>query len=105
MLGDTRADPDGAARRERWLRESRLWADEPDDADWQTQRVTESFVEALVAIAQELHASGLVVDLFDEHTPILIHELEYYDEIADQCERANPGGQAALFASWARGES
>lgn len=42
--------------------------------------------------------------LFGAPLPILIHELEYYDAIAEQTERANPPGVADAFARWVRAE-
>jgi hypothetical protein len=34
--------------------------------------------------------------------PVLIHELEYYEQIARQTEAANPPGLADDFAAWVR---
>jgi hypothetical protein len=38
--------------------------------------------------------------VFGRPIPVLIHELEYYPQIARQTERANPPGLAADFARW-----
>lgn len=35
---------------------------------------------------------------------MLIHELEYYDQIATQTEAANPPGLADDFITWVRGQ-
>lgn len=102
VLADATSDPAGATLREQWLRDSGQWVDEIDEEAWENQQVTSSFVDMLVAIAQDMHASGLIAELFAESIPVLIHELEYYDEIARQCESANPDGQAATFAAWVR---
>ena len=32
--------------------------------------------------------------------PIIVHELEYYDQIASQTVEANPAGLAHEFADW-----
>ncbi|MCH5272789.1 MAG: hypothetical protein J1E35_03875 [Lachnospiraceae bacterium] len=51
--------------------------------------ITGAFVELLVAIVKDIHTSGLLKDKFGKEIPVLIHELEYYDEIAEQNIRAN----------------
>lgn len=51
--------------------------------------ITEAFVRLLVGIVQELHSSGFVEQCFGRKIPILIHQLEYYDEIAAQNREAN----------------
>jgi hypothetical protein len=38
--------------------------------------------------------------IFGRAIPVLIHELEYCDEIAEQNVRANPDGLADDFARW-----
>ncbi len=54
------------------------------------EKITESFVNILVKIVKELHDSGFVIKEFGKSIPILIHELEYYDTIAQQNLKANP---------------
>ena len=55
-----------------WITEQGLWDSEDE--------ITPKFVEFLVAIVQDIHASGLLKDKFGEEIPILIHELEYYEK-------------------------
>lgn len=52
--------------------------------------ITQAFVNELVAIVKELHKSGFIKAKFGKDIPVLIHELEYYEEIADQNIKANP---------------
>jgi len=40
------------------------------------------------------------VQILGRAIPVLIHQLEYYDEIAEQNLRANPHGLADDFARW-----
>lgn len=54
------------------------------------EKITEAFVNVLVEIVKELHDSGFVAKEFGKSIPILIHELEYYDRIAQQNLKANP---------------
>jgi hypothetical protein len=45
-------------------------------------------------------ADGLIERVFGHAIPVLIHELEYYDEIAQQNRDANPDELADEFSSW-----
>ena len=47
-------------------------------------------MDVLVEVVQELHSSGFIQEQFGKEIPVIIHELEYYDEIAQQNQRANP---------------
>lgn len=51
--------------------------------------ITKAFVSILIDIVKELHSSNFIVNKFDKSIPIIIHELEYYDEIANQNIEAN----------------
>lgn len=62
--------------------------------------VTGRFVAMLVEIVRDVHASGLVEEIFGRPIPVLIHELEYYDEIVEQNRRANPPGLTDDFTAW-----
>lgn len=64
-----------------WITEQDLWDNEDE--------ITPRFTELLVAIVQGIHASGLLKDKFGREIPILIHELEYYEQIARQNIEAN----------------
>jgi hypothetical protein len=107
VLGDTERNPEGAALRQEWLRGSGLWYEDEDgafeDQDGQEPGVTERFVELIVTITKQLHAEGTIDRIFGRPIPVLIHELEYYDEIAEQNLRANPDGLADEFARWIEG--
>ena len=99
VLGDEERDPRGAALREAWLRDQGVWYDDEDEDDEEADP-TGAFVELIVRIARSLHEDGTVERVFGRPIPVLVHELEYYDEIARQNERANPGGLAGPFAAW-----
>lgn len=60
-----------------------------DDAFDDTAGITEKFIDFLVEIVKEIHADGVLTKKFGKEIPILIHELEYYDEIANQNIEAN----------------
>jgi hypothetical protein len=113
VIGDSTHDPVGAQLRDQWIKDSGLWFDEPEAAPtdapdaWDAvepmaQQITQRFVRACVQLANQLHADGLIQQIFGRPVPVLVHEVEYYDAIADQAEAANPPGVAADFVTWVR---
>jgi hypothetical protein len=106
ILGDEDGDPEGTRLREQWIRQADLWYsdDEEDDdpaaATAKGAQITSRFVALIVAVAQQLHAEGTIERVFGRAIPVLIHELEYSGEIAEQNLRANPAGLADDFARW-----
>lgn len=68
---------------EKWINENNLI-----DQDYD-MIVTNAFIKVLVDIVKELHQSGFIKKKFKEEIPVLIHELEYYEEIANQNVEAN----------------
>jgi hypothetical protein len=102
------ADPAGAELREEWARKEGLWYDlEPgEDAVFNEkgETLTKVFVQLLVAVVQRLH-QGDIERIFGKPIPVLVHELEYYEEIASQNLDANPVGVVPDdFVRWCRGE-
>ncbi len=63
--------------------------DEATDEDDLLQ-ITEAFVNVLIEIVQELHRSEFIKEQFGKDLPVIIHELEYYEKIAEQNLKANP---------------
>lgn len=106
VLGERERDPKGAELRELWVREAGLWySDEDEDADFDAamekgEQITSRFVGLIVMITQQLHAEGTISRIFGRPIPVLVHELEYYDEIAEQNRLANPGGLADGLVRW-----
>jgi hypothetical protein len=100
------AGTQGAKLLEDLLRTKGLWySDEEDDADFDrceqlASDITAYFVNAWVRIARALHTDGVIARQFSGQVPIVIHELEYYDDIAIQTRRANPPGWTNDFESW-----
>lgn len=48
------------------------------------------FVELLISVVADVQRAGEIARYLGRHVPILIHELEYDDAIADENARANP---------------
>jgi hypothetical protein len=106
VLGDRERDPEGAALRDQWVQAHGLWySDEDEDDDFEAamekaERIAMLFDELVISLVQQIHADGSLVRIFGRPVPVLIHELEYYDEIAEKNVRANPDGLADAFARW-----
>ena len=81
------------------------YSDEEQDDDFDRcmalgAAITKEFVQLAVELAKQLHDSGFIGKKFNKSIPIIVHELEYYNEIAAQTLRANPPGVAEEFARW-----
>ena len=54
------------------------------------EKITTAFINELIEVVKELHKSGFIKKQFGKDIPLLIHEFEYYDKIAEQNLQANP---------------
>lgn len=99
-------ETEGAQLLEELLRSRSLWyTDEDEEADFDRcmqigSDITAYFVDACVRIARALHENGVIEQQFSRPIPIVVHELEYYNEIAVQTRLANPPGLAREFEDW-----
>lgn len=81
-----------------------LWF-EPRGKPWEAAQtpegkaITRTFVGWCVALSRELHDTGVIKKIFGRPIPIIVHELEYYDDIVDQTAAANPPGLTDEFAA------
>jgi hypothetical protein len=91
---------------EELLKSRSLWyTDEDEEADFDRcmqigSDITAYFVEACVRIARALHENGVIEQQFSRPIPVVVHELEYYDEIAVQTRSANPPELVKEFEDW-----
>jgi hypothetical protein len=94
-----------------WLREQGLYyTDEQADADFDAtleldERITERFVASCCSAVQRLHTEGVVSQALSAKVPVIVHELEYDEAIADQNKRCNPRGVAKEFVRWVRSDA
>jgi len=95
VVASSTQDPVGVLLRNEWIKNSGLASDE---------QITQAFVNACVRLARHLHATGLIDKTFGRPIPVLVHELEYYDAIANQAATANPPSVAADFIAWVRNQ-
>lgn len=83
------------------------YEDDNFDLDWNDdklyeplEKITQSFVSMLIEIVQEIHADRILSRKYGKELPILIHELEYYDEIVQQNIQANGPELVKKFVEW-----
>lgn len=99
-------ETEGAHLLEEMLKARGLWySDDDEEADFDRcmrigSDITAYFVEACVRIARALHENGVIETQFFRPIPVVVHELEYYDEIATQTRSANPAGLTKEFEEW-----
>lgn len=93
---------------EQWIKDQGLWYSDEEFDDAPTEehcydlgdKITQFFVDSCVNIAKQLHEERFIIDLFGRQIPIIIHELEYYEAIANQTKEANPPTIADEFVDW-----
>ena len=89
-----------------WIKENNLYySDEEEDEDFDKalklgDEITSRFVELCVEVVKKLHEEDVIEQKFGKALPLIIHELEYYDLIAEQNKRANPEAVIKEFADW-----
>ncbi len=64
--------------------------------------ITEAFLGVLIEVVKELHGSGFIKEQFGKEVPVLIHGLEYYEEIAKQNLKANPAETVEEFVKFCK---
>lgn len=64
--------------------------------------VSSEFADLCVRVARRLHKEN-VTFIAGQVRPVIVHELEYYDRIAQQTSAANFGGIADEFVQWVYG--
>jgi len=105
VIGEDRKDADA---RRRWLESIGLWyTDEEAESDADRcfeldEQIMDALVGVCATVAQRLHAAGVITTKFGRPTPIIVHELEYYEGLADLAQEVNPPGTADAFADWVR---
>ncbi len=96
---------DASARKE-WIESLGLWwTDEQEDEDFESTielgvKIREHFADLCITVAKRLHDGSVIGKKFGRPIPILVHELEYHDGIAEAARQANPTGLAIEFEKW-----
>ncbi len=95
--------PGNVPEAEEWIKELGLWfTEEEKETDFDRvcelmDEIAAEFIELLISVAQRLHGDGIIMKKFSREIPIIIHELEYPDYIAEINSRANPPDTIAEF--------
>jgi hypothetical protein len=101
---------EGEVLRQEWTKSLGLaYSDDEEEEDFErcmllAGQITQRFVALCVRQARALHDEGVITGKFGRPVPIIVHELEYYDQIAEQTSKANPPGLTSEFEDWVRGE-
>lgn len=74
---------------ENWIEQNNLLDDKDEKTESDTPKITRAFVNELIKAVKEIHNDRVLTSKFGKELPIIIHELEYYDEIAEQNIKAN----------------
>ena len=80
---------DTAADMEQWMDEHGFSALELDEHYEDDEGLRNVFINEIIELVQELHAEKILTQKYGCELPIIIHELEYYDEIAEYNKKAN----------------
>ncbi len=108
VVCDEECDRAGAELLLAWAKQHGWWfSDEEEAADFdaaldRVRPLTAEFVWIAVRVVQRLHKEAVLERVLGRGVPILIHELEYYEEIARQNEVANSAESVRDFARWVR---
>lgn len=96
VIGDSSRHPEGTTLRTQWITDTPEFREHPE-------RIAR-FVRDCVRLPRSFQEVGLIERAIGHPAPVLIHELEYYDQIATQTEAANPPGLADDFITWVRSQ-
>lgn len=81
------------------------YTDELEEADFNRamelgDQIVANFYELVKSVIQRLHDQGDIQRVFGRTVPLLIHELEYNDEIAAMNKDMNPVDSVREFVAW-----
>lgn len=81
------------------------YTDEEEEEDFEEvfekgMKIQEAFMHIIVSLSLRLHEDGTIRRKFGRDIPVIIHELEYYDEPVNWTTRGNPTGLAGEFVDW-----
>ena len=99
VIGDYK-DKDGKVLISNWIDELGLnFTDKDVEQDLdncmkKSEKITSEFIKILINVVKKTHESNVT------ETPIIIHELEYYDAIKDQNILANGEQRIEEFTDW-----
>ncbi len=99
-------DEKGRELREQWLNDLGLnYTQEEEDEDFDRvselcEKIEAEFYAMAARVAKRQHDSAVITNTFGAPIPIVVHELEYHEQIVAVTKAANPPGVADEFADW-----
>ena len=99
-------DAEGILLRHEWLMDQDLYyTDEEEESEFEStlekgEEIIHRFVEMCIRVSRRLHDEGILRSKFRRDVPILVHELEYDEQIADWTRQANPPRLTQEFEEW-----
>lgn len=106
VIGDIYSEINDVDKVHNWIKEQGLYfTDEEESKDFERtlelgEKITTEFVDLIIRVVQKLHEENVISEKFKRDLPLIIHELEYYDEIAEQNIKANPNEVVNEFVDW-----
>ncbi len=103
VIGSKRDD---ASARKEWIKSlGYWWTQKEQDADFDRtvelgDQLIEEFVNLCIRVAARLHNEGVINQKLGRTVPIIVHELDYNDQISQVTEAANPPGLTREFSDW-----
>ncbi|WP_295116406.1 hypothetical protein [uncultured Chitinophaga sp.] len=81
------------------------YSDEEEEAEYEEvfekgMKIQEAFMAITTALSLRLHEEGVIREKFGRDIPVIIHELEYYDEPITWTRKGNPPGLPNEFEAW-----
>ncbi|GMQ57254.1 hypothetical protein AN1V17_16490 [Vallitalea sediminicola] len=110
VIGDIYNEINDADKVRGWIKEQGLYfTDEEESKDFDRivelgEKIIIEFVDIIISVVQKLHSENVIKDKFKRDIPLIIHELEYYDEIAEQNIKANPNDVINEFVEWVKNQ-
>ncbi|TXK68225.1 hypothetical protein [Paenibacillus sp. N3.4] len=92
--------------RENWVLESPwYYTDKEEEGNFERilelgQKIKDDLYKIVKNVVRRLHANSVILNKFNKEIPLIIHELEYYDLIAEINKEINPKESIKEFCDW-----
>ncbi|WP_028544389.1 hypothetical protein [Paenibacillus taiwanensis] len=108
IIGDNYEDENFEALilRDQWVKDSKwYYGDELEEDNFDKamdlgQQIVADFYQIVKETVKRLHNEGMIKSVFDKDIPLIIHELEYDDAIAEINKEINPKICIDEFVEW-----
>ncbi|MCG7409566.1 hypothetical protein MH117_19345 [Paenibacillus sp. ACRRX] len=108
IIGDNYEDENFEALilRDQWVKDSKwYYGDELEEDNFDKamdlgKQIVADFYQIVKETVKRLHNEGMIKSVFDKDIPLIIHELEYDDAIAEMNKEINPKICIDEFVEW-----